>query len=78
MFFKQTDRSRFACKALETPDDWIVDYQTKYISHLGDADDIIDIELPAGWKLIGLSNPHDDEDSKLKYGLVDFTSLDAK
>ena len=38
----------------------------------------IDVELPAGWRLVGLRHPDGDADSERKYGLVDFSSLGAK
>tara|TARA_R110002124_G_scaffold270100_1_gene438304 strand:- start:152 stop:442 length:291 start_codon:yes stop_codon:yes gene_type:complete len=38
----------------------------------------IDVELPPGWRLVGLRNPGGDAGSERKYGLVDFNSLGAK
>jgi hypothetical protein len=103
MFFADNDRSKLACSILGAPEDWIIAYQSCFISHVKDADDVtdmlaessvyesglddireavnkstIDVELPAGWRLVGLRAPDGDAGSERKYGLVDFSSLGAK
>jgi hypothetical protein len=103
MFFTISERSKLACSTLGVPDDWIMVYQSSYISHISDADDVtdivaehseyeinlddileavnkstIDVELPEGWRLVGLRHQDGDANSERKYGFVDFTSLGAK